>query len=225
MVSLVESLRGLGLFSGHLGLWSKMPPVRQKTQLSLQHLMWICSLVGGQSLLKIWGIQNAFGSSRCGRGEPHCIIFKSWAGQVQASDCQGFRYVEKEVGANEWKWTSQALWQEAVQNPLLFCSRDLVKCPSCLLSWASIFCWVPGEGGLTKTKFDELSRVDLHDQGSSQGVLLWPPGLRTSLCPFCGCGKRLIGKLNLGWKKKSYRLHPNTFVKKKRYCKGGVQWI
>lgn len=54
MVSLVESApRGLGLFSGQLGLCSKMPPVRQKTQVSLQHLVWIGSLVGDQFLLKL----------------------------------------------------------------------------------------------------------------------------------------------------------------------------
>ena len=41
-----QAPRGLGLFSGHLGLCCKRPPVRQRTQVSLQHWMWIGSLVG-----------------------------------------------------------------------------------------------------------------------------------------------------------------------------------
>jgi len=47
----------------------------------------------------------------------------------------------------------------------------------------------PGYGGQTQTRSDELRRVDVSHQASSQGVPSWLPCLRVFLCHCCGYGK------------------------------------
>jgi len=121
--------RGLWLFSGHQGLSTPrclMSGTGHKCPLSI--CCELASWFGGsvfwmlEAINRFW---NALHSSRCRSWGSHCIRVDSWAGLVPALDCQVFRYMNREAGANEWIEYFTGILVGSCANPLLLFSRDL----------------------------------------------------------------------------------------------------
>ena len=217
--------RGLWLFSGHQGLSTPrclMSGTGHKCPLSI--CCELASWFGGsvfwmlEAINRFW---NALHSSRCRSWGSHCIRVDSWAGLVPALDCQVFRYMNREAGANEWIEYFTGILVGSCANPLLLFSRDLVKFPSCLsffsflffstscLSWWACFfsrCqfWWTKQGLLVSSRM--ISGCSLH--------------------PLWGWGYSWVGNSNPGQTRKQCpNWHPSKFINKNIYWKDGTQLI
>ena len=76
---------------------------------------------------------------------------------------------ERLVLMNEWG-TLVALWWAAVPILVLFSLKRPSEISFLPLQLRLLFSMVLGYGGLTKSRYDDLNRVDWYHQESSQGV-------------------------------------------------------
>lgn len=169
--------RGLWLFSGHQGLSTPrclMSGTGHKCPLSIccELASWFWGSVFWmlEAINRFW---NALHSSRCRSWGSHCIRVDSWAGLVPALDCQVFRYMNREAGANEWIEYFTGILVGSCANPLLLFSRDLWNFLPAFLSFLFFFKFLPflmslffQYGAIS----DKLSRVCCYHQEWSQGV-------------------------------------------------------
>lgn len=125
---------------------------------------------------------------------------------------------ERLVLINEWG-TLLALCWTAGLIPLQFSLKRPSKISFLLLVFHLSFKYGARVGRPDQTRSDELSRINLHHQESSQGVPSLPPDLRITLCPFWGHCRSCNGKSIPGHTANPcHRWHPNKFIKKIRYC-------
>ena len=88
--------------------------------------------------------------------------------------------------------------------PVLFSCKRLRETSFLPFELSLTFITAPVYGGLTRTRSDELSRVDWYHQESSEGVPSWLPGSRVSFFTALAVVRTALGDKTLA------RHHPNV---------------